>query len=178
MTLWLTSDQHFGHANIIGYCGRPFSDVHEMNVALAHAWRSRVQPDDTVLHLGDVSLLSKPSQDPVVAEGICELPGRIALVPGNHDRSCMVVAYRSWGWRVLKPFAAGDAWFAHRPGPLPKGLWGGVRLIVHGHTHGHGPGGDGFVDVGVDAWADYAPVRAVDIVGEATAAALLERLAP
>ena len=30
----LTSDLHLGHANIIGYCNRPFHDVQSMDAAL------------------------------------------------------------------------------------------------------------------------------------------------
>ena len=29
--VWFTSDTHFGHENIIRFCGRPFRDVEEMN---------------------------------------------------------------------------------------------------------------------------------------------------
>lgn len=31
---WWTSDHHFGHANIIKYCNRPFADTDEMNKAV------------------------------------------------------------------------------------------------------------------------------------------------
>lgn len=32
--LFFTSDHHFGHANIIKFCNRPFKDVDEMNEVL------------------------------------------------------------------------------------------------------------------------------------------------
>lgn len=34
MAVFFTSDQHYGHVNIIGYCGRPFADVSAMNEAM------------------------------------------------------------------------------------------------------------------------------------------------
>lgn len=50
---FFTSDTHFGHANIIRFCKRPFENVEEMNEALIENWNKVVSDDDTVFHLGD-----------------------------------------------------------------------------------------------------------------------------
>ena len=47
------SDLHLGHANAIGFDGRPFADVTEMKEALIHRWNSTVSRADTVYVLGD-----------------------------------------------------------------------------------------------------------------------------
>ena len=44
--IWITSDTHFGHANIIGLCNRPFDSVEEMDHALIDNWNARVGADD------------------------------------------------------------------------------------------------------------------------------------
>ena len=57
--LFFTADTHFGHANIIKYCHRPFATVEEMDEALVRNWNAVVSPDATVFHLGDFALDSK-----------------------------------------------------------------------------------------------------------------------
>lgn len=79
--VYFTSDTHFNHANIIRFCGRPFSDVEEMNETLVSNWNRVVGPDDVVFHLGDFCLGGPQEWD-----GFLErLNGRIYLIAGNHD---------------------------------------------------------------------------------------------
>jgi len=54
--IYFTADQHFGHANIIKLCSRPFSDVHEMDEALIENWNRRVTNGDTIYIIGDLLL--------------------------------------------------------------------------------------------------------------------------
>lgn len=79
---FITSDTHFGHANIIQYCQRPFSSVEEMDEILVTNWNSVVKPEDWVYHLGDFALGKAEN----VAKYRERLNGRIFLVRGNHDR--------------------------------------------------------------------------------------------
>jgi calcineurin-like phosphoesterase family protein len=77
VSIFFVSDTHFGHANIIDYCNRPYVNVEEMNDAMVRNWNGVVSPKDTVYHLGDVAFNNY--------EHIERLNGKIKLVPGNHD---------------------------------------------------------------------------------------------
>jgi calcineurin-like phosphoesterase family protein len=48
MPIWFTSDQHFGHSNIIKHRRRPFSDTQEMDKALLAKWSSVIGSRDIV----------------------------------------------------------------------------------------------------------------------------------
>lgn len=78
-SVWVTSDTHFGHANIIKYAGRPFDSVEDMNEALVENWNSVVKQGDKVYHLGDVTMNSKS------LDILSRLNGRKVLIKGNHD---------------------------------------------------------------------------------------------
>jgi calcineurin-like phosphoesterase family protein len=77
--IFMTADTHFGHANILKYCKRPFSDVHHMNRALVDNWNSTVDPKDEVFILGDFTF-----QDH--SKYASQLNGKKYLILGNHDK--------------------------------------------------------------------------------------------
>ena len=79
---WFTSDTHFSHANIIKYCNRPFNSAQEMDEALIRNWNLRVQPDDTIYHIGDFAFVDGPKLIRILER----LNGRKILVHGNHDK--------------------------------------------------------------------------------------------
>lgn len=80
MTTFFTSDEHYGHANIIRHCNRPFRDVGHMTEALILRHNATVKPADTVWHLGDFCWKEK-----LVAPVLRRLNGTHYLVVGNHD---------------------------------------------------------------------------------------------
>ena len=82
MTRFWTSDLHFGHANIIRYCNRPFGDVDEMNRSLIQRWNDVVGNDDEVWVLGDVAM----GRIGDTLGLIRQLHGTKILLAGNHDR--------------------------------------------------------------------------------------------
>ena len=56
MNYFFTADQHFGHANIIKYCNRPFATSEEMDEILIRNFNQIVKPEDTTIHAGDFTL--------------------------------------------------------------------------------------------------------------------------
>lgn len=82
MSVWFASDTHFGHANIIRYCDRPYTSLAEMDDALVENWNQVVRPNDIVFHLGDFTLGGQEQANAYFAR----LNGRISVVPGGHDK--------------------------------------------------------------------------------------------
>jgi len=81
MTLYVTSDLHLEHSNIIEYCDRPYEDVDQMNADLISNWNNRVEKEDVVIFLGDLVFGGK---DEIVSY-IDKLNGNILFIQGNHD---------------------------------------------------------------------------------------------
>lgn len=80
--IFFTADTHFGHANILKLCGRPFDTVEEMNETIIKNWNDRVRGNDTVYIVGDMFFRCSD------AEAILKrLRGKKRLIVGNHDSS-------------------------------------------------------------------------------------------
>lgn len=79
--VFFTSDLHFNHEGVIGYCRRPFSNVEEMNETLIKNWNDTVKDTSTIFCLGDFAWGKIDMWRPIVER----LKGHIILIKGNHD---------------------------------------------------------------------------------------------
>lgn len=77
--VYFTSDTHFYHSNIIGFCKRPFKNVEDMNETLIGNWNRVVSQDDIVFHLGDFCLGGSHEWTKILNR----LNGKIYLILGN-----------------------------------------------------------------------------------------------
>ena len=64
--VWVISDTHFGHKNILSFKdkdtgdairGKVFSSIDEMDETLIDNWNRVVKPGDKIYHLGDFNSL-------------------------------------------------------------------------------------------------------------------------
>ena len=62
MTVFFTSDTHFGHAGARALYRRPFASVPAMDAAMQERWNEAVRPEDEVWHLGDFAVRAKPGR--------------------------------------------------------------------------------------------------------------------
>ena len=83
--IWIISDTHFFHKNIIKYCSRPYYDEYEMNYDMVKRWNSTVSEKDFVFHLGDVVFGAKV-EEIEVKNLLQKLNGEKYLIEGNHDK--------------------------------------------------------------------------------------------
>lgn len=184
MNTFFTSDEHYGHKNIINYSSRPFPGIEVMEEQLIARHNRRVAFTDTVYHLGDFSLDEK-----LVSRVMSQLRGRHILVPGNHDKCHPVhkkkrvdfTQYVRWGFDDVLPLQTtkhfpglGEVLLCHMPYPgehnkvhdtyaafRPENQ--GMKLL-HGHVHElWKKKGDLMLNVGVDQW-DYAPVSLDEVI--------------
>lgn len=82
--IYFTADTHFGHDNVIRFCGRPFSSKDEMNDIMIRNWNARVRGNDTIYIVGDMFF-----RCPDAEEILKCLKGKKRLIVGNHDSSWM-----------------------------------------------------------------------------------------
>jgi calcineurin-like phosphoesterase family protein len=82
--VFVWSDTHFFHENIINFCNRPFLNSMEMNLFLLGNYKDIVGENDLCIWVGDVGL--GPSYSTETMNFILDqMPGKKILVIGNHD---------------------------------------------------------------------------------------------
>ena len=169
---WFTSDNHFGHKNIIHHCDRPVSDVIEMESWLINKLKSKIQPEDIVIHTGDF-LFSKDKLYEAEFKRIVELlPGSWMFVPGNHDDKyidIMTRALEGTRHKVLEHYV--EAKYNKRLLIIchyPFRNWKNSRvgsINIHGHEHGSNTNiVKNQIDVGIDAIPGNVPILLDDLI--------------
>ena len=125
--IFLTSDLHLGHENIIKYCNRPFDSVHEMNSVLIENWNKTINKNDIVYFLGDLAF-SRGNKEKVLCF-MNSLNGKKIFIRGNHDRFL-----KSYHHLILK-YKGKSFYLVHNPYDIPS-YWKGWAIC--GHTHNKG----------------------------------------
>jgi calcineurin-like phosphoesterase family protein len=124
--VYVMSDLHLGHSDLIKYCARPFAawDGSEMDKVLIGNWNNTVKPEDHVFFLGDLSYNGKRA---LVRNYITCLDGRISCIRGNHDDNMTNAAdHQILVYRGIRFY------LVHNPRNAPDNFRG---WVIHGHAH-------------------------------------------
>ena len=175
--VFFTSDTHWGHANILGFCKRPFKNVEEMNYKLIENWNNKVPTDGIVFHLGDFAWGGYPFWKNIREQ----LNGKIILIKGNHDEKNLTSSaaqelFDHVSYQMKIRIEGRAVYLNHYPFLCYGGTYRDANGLVYqafGHVHS-GPGAKGLdvdrlgvlfptqYDVGVDnnnyepiSWAEF-----------------------
>lgn len=133
----LIADLHLGHANIIGYCSRPFraGDTETMNRVLIGNWNARCTEHTRICHIGDLCY-GPHARSP--QEYYSLLRGDAIYISGNHDRPDPGLAPS-----VIMEHEGMQFCLVHDPADAPDGFEG---WIIHGHHHNNDLSSYPFID--------------------------------
>ena len=174
--VWITSDTHFSHRNIVrGVTNwrlpngeipveqtRDFSTIEKMNTAIVNNINSVVGQDDILIHLGDVSFNGFDQIREFYNRLVCK---NIHLILGNHDmhieknRENIQDLFLSVShYNTLE-----IGQFKFRLMHYPISSWDGLgKGVMHLHGHCHLPTNLRFgkgqrMDVGMDGHPEFRP---------------------
>lgn len=145
-----TSDEHYGHAKVIGYNNRPFKNVEEMDTIIINRFNEKVAPSDVTVHAGDFCWLSNKQK--VYDTYLSKLNGTHILLVGSHDHWQSKSAKYIWRKRIDEHLIV-VCHYAMRTWECSH--YGSWQLF--GHSHGKLKTEGLQYDVGVDN-NDYYPV--------------------
>ena len=130
--IFLCSDHHFSHANILTFTNadgskvRDFDSVEQMDETMVENHNRVVSPKDKVYFLGDVAF------NKTNLALVARLNGEKILIKGNHDQE-KLTEYQKYFKDVRGSHQFSGLLFTHIPvHPDSLGRWG---TNVHGHLH-------------------------------------------
>ena len=159
MSVFFTSDYHFGHKRILEMDNRPFSDIENMADVIIKNHNQLVKPTDTIYILGDFSLCNATRTRAYLER----MNGNKHLIKGNHESSVMGNAktralftgiYDKLEIKLHNKYINMDHYSYHQWNMSHHGAW-----MLHGHSHG----GDDYnknykiLNVGINLH-DYKPL--------------------
>lgn len=180
MTIFFTSDTHFGHANILkpDYENRPFASIEDMDEGLIARWNARVKTGDMIYHLGDFAF----AKGTRIKELLDRLNGRKVFLVGNHDKELLKVFRNLYKHTMPRDVFTVEQYFEIKVGSQHIVLFHYPILSwnrrhhgswhLHGHSHGNIPDDMNTrrIDVGVDSVGkyigphfDYAPMSLEEV---------------
>lgn len=169
--IFLTSDLHIGHTNIIYHCRRPFKNKEEHDDTIITNYNSLVGKDDHVYILGDVAWHGFEDE-------ILKLNGHKHIILGNHDSSKKYYGFlgkpqykvvRVVDTHLLKYRNSDNnelfhIWLSHYPHRSWKNASHG-SFHAYGHCHGGIEDYRRSMDVGVDT-NNFYPILVDDFINK------------
>lgn len=132
--VFIISDTHFSHKNIIKYERHHFKNTEEMDQQMIDNWNKEVGKHDLVFHLGDVVVCGAQRAEYVLNQ----LNGRKILILGNHDHFSKT-KWLKLGFEPHERYFYKGYLLTHIPvdeEPLRVAVSGGfLKGNIHGHTH-------------------------------------------
>lgn len=174
--LFITSDEHIDHANIINLANRPFASLEEMKETIIERHNKKVPASRGVLtvHVGDWIWKTMTFEDGLAY--IRRLHGRHAFMYGNHDEWM-----EKYGQYIIPALVfvhgenkAGGAKIFKYDGMkitidhFARRVWDGSHKgygHVYGHSHSSLPGLGRSFDIGVDG-NNFTPWAIEEIVAK------------
>ncbi|MFV0636980.1 metallophosphoesterase [Mitsuokella sp. WILCCON 0060] len=122
--IYLITDTHLGHKNMIQSCNRPENFTNQ----ILKNCQKMIGKDDLLIHLGDVAWYQE------VMQRFLKLPGRKILIRGNHDKKS-TAHYMQAGFMLVvdemtMTLNGMKVLFSHAP------VYGhSADINIHGHQH-------------------------------------------
>lgn len=163
--IYVISDQHFYHANIINYTRNNFSSVEDMNNYIINKHNSIINNDDIVIFLGDYSFKKN-----VIGELNSKLNGYKYLILGNHDQIKLLGDFNEVGFEdcFSTPVRINNVYLSHEP--LINNSENTINLTIlanefkkfgeynyHGHIHEKTNFSDRYINTCCEV-IDYEPI--------------------
>ena len=171
--VYIISDCHFGHFNIINLADRPFKDISGMAEAIIRNWNEAVLSEDIVYFLGDFAMGRHGLESDT--EIFNRLNGHKKMILGNHDRHFNAYQGDSKVFKIKGNDLAIDYWrtvgfeevfaqpivldnyFILSHEPINGLMKGQIFANIHGHTHNVSMTGGNYFNASVEV-NNYRPV--------------------